>query len=122
MTRKIDAYSKSKLRAEKSAWEFQKSLPENERFELVVINPGLVFGPALVPAGFDSGKILIDILEGSVPGTIRCKTPVVDVREVAQAHLNAAKIPEAANQRFILASSSIWYREIGQFVNEEFGH
>jgi nucleoside-diphosphate-sugar epimerase len=41
----IDAcppYEKSKLLAEKAAWDFIDSLPVEERFELVVLNPSLV--------------------------------------------------------------------------------
>ena len=36
------AYTKSKTLAEKAAWDFLSELPENEKFELVTINPGLV--------------------------------------------------------------------------------
>lgn len=32
-----DAYCKSKLLAEKAAWDYQKELPENEKFEIVTI-------------------------------------------------------------------------------------
>lgn len=38
------AYANSKTLAEKAAWEFHKSLPESERFDLVTICPGIVFG------------------------------------------------------------------------------
>jgi nucleoside-diphosphate-sugar epimerase len=44
------AYDKSKTLAERAAWEFLNSLPEAERFEMVVINPVFILGPALVPA------------------------------------------------------------------------
>ena len=42
----INAYSKSKTLAEKAAWDFQKKLPEHERFEIVVLNPSMIVGPA----------------------------------------------------------------------------
>ena len=42
----INAYSKSKTLAEKAAWDFQKKLPEQERFEIVVLNPSMIVGPA----------------------------------------------------------------------------
>jgi nucleoside-diphosphate-sugar epimerase len=42
----INAYSKSKTLAEKAAWDFQKRLPEHERFEIVVLNPTMMAGPA----------------------------------------------------------------------------
>jgi dihydroflavonol-4-reductase len=41
------AYEKSKTLAEKAAWDFIKELPNEEKFELSVINPGLVVGPNL---------------------------------------------------------------------------
>ena len=41
---------KSKTLAESAAWDFQASLPESERFELVAINPTLVLGPNLKTA------------------------------------------------------------------------
>mmetsp|Transcript_15645 Transcript_15645/g.11022 ORF Transcript_15645/g.11022 Transcript_15645/m.11022 type:complete len:138 (-) Transcript_15645:485-898(-) len=42
-----DAYVKSKTIAERSAWDFVKILPEDEKFGLSVINPSFIFGPAL---------------------------------------------------------------------------
>lgn len=54
----ISTYSKSKTLAERAAWDFQKSLPEEDRFEIVTINPALVMGPTLVPGDFSSGQIL----------------------------------------------------------------
>jgi dihydroflavonol-4-reductase len=47
-------YDKSKLKAERAAWEFVNSLPEGERFELVLCLPGLVLGPNIVPHDFSS--------------------------------------------------------------------
>jgi nucleoside-diphosphate-sugar epimerase len=40
-------YEKSKTMAERAAWEFQKNLPGNEKFEIVTINPGFIMGPNL---------------------------------------------------------------------------
>ena len=43
----LDGYSKSKVLAEKAAWDFKDALPVNKRFELVTICPGFIFGPPL---------------------------------------------------------------------------
>ena len=43
---------KSKTLAERAAWDFQQSLPEEERFEIVAICPSFVVGPVLIPGGF----------------------------------------------------------------------
>ena len=40
-------YEKSKTLAELAAWDFIKNLPEDEKFEVATINPGLVIGPNL---------------------------------------------------------------------------
>ena len=58
------AYEKSKTLAEKAAWDFLKALPENERFELVCINPGLIMGPNLNKCNFTSGDIVKGLLMG----------------------------------------------------------
>ncbi len=40
-------YEKSKTLAEKAAWDFISNLPEDEKFELAIINPGFILGPNL---------------------------------------------------------------------------
>jgi len=71
-------------------------------FEIATINPSLIMGPAFVGAGFSSGEIISSILLGKYPRLPRVGFGLVDVRDVAQAHLEALKRPEAANKRFIL--------------------
>ena len=45
--------------AEQAAWNFLKELPENEKFEIVTINPSLVVGkPLHTHAGFASAEIV----------------------------------------------------------------
>ena len=85
----IKAYSKSKTLAEQAAWDFQKNLPANERFEIVTINPGLIMGPAFVDAGFSSGDIIAKLMNNEYPGMPVIMMPIVDVRETAMAHLLA---------------------------------
>ena len=53
-----NAYQKSKTLAERAAWDFLNSLPEAERFELVIINPGLILGPTLIPGDFASASFI----------------------------------------------------------------
>ena len=72
----------SKTLAEKEAWDYQASLPENERFELVTILPSLVVGEAFVGAGFQSGNWLTNMMTGKT--TIeRRHIGLVDVKSVA---------------------------------------
>jgi dihydroflavonol-4-reductase len=88
--------------AESTAWDYIRDMPEKDRFELVSINPGLVLGPAFVGAGFTSGEFVTGIMEG----TKKYLPPnnVVDVRDVAKAHLMAVKKDAAAGRRFVLVN------------------
>ena len=99
-----DGYSKSKTLAEKAAWDFVEALPDDEKFALVSCNPGFVVGPNLNTAKFASGDIIKMIMEGqnNATGLPRISMPMVDVRNVAQAHLEAAIRDEANGKRFIL--------------------
>lgn len=115
------AYPKSKTLAEKAAWDYLNSLPEEEKFELVTINPGLVFGPNLCNGDFSSGAIIKKILLGKYPGYPKVLFGCVDVREVARAHLQAIKVPEAKNNRFVLNQKTHWFVDIAKILHENFG-
>ena len=61
-------YEKSKTIAEKSAWDFVNNLPENEKFELVTINPSFIIGPNIVKCQFTSSELLKKLMSGKFPG------------------------------------------------------
>lgn len=85
------------------------------------MNPCLILGPSFVKSDFSSAEIICNILSGKYPGLPRLNMSVVDVREVAQAHLEAVLRPEAAGKRFILKAESLWFKEIAEILKEEFG-
>lgn len=58
------AYSKSKTLAEKAAWDFVENLPDNEKFAVATVNPGLVVGPNYNTEKFTSGDIVKMIMTG----------------------------------------------------------
>ncbi|GFO29722.1 NADPH-dependent aldehyde reductase ari1-like isoform x2, partial [Plakobranchus ocellatus] len=91
----ISAYPKSKVLAEKAAWEFVANLPENEKFELAVINPVFILGPVLQGSGGTSFEIIQQILMKEVPVVPHFNLGVCDVRDVAEAHLRCMTLPEA---------------------------
>jgi nucleoside-diphosphate-sugar epimerase len=49
------AYVQSKTLAEKAAWDFLESLPEDEKFEIATICPTYVTGPSMIGGDFGSG-------------------------------------------------------------------
>ena len=117
---KISAYVKSKTLAERAAWDFVAKLPEDQKIELTTINPGFVIGPTLVGGGFASGEAIRKFMTGEFPALPYVHMPVVDVRDVAKAHVRAIMLDEAQGKRFILNSESKWFPEIGQMLSDDY--
>jgi nucleoside-diphosphate-sugar epimerase len=112
-------YSYSKVAAEKLAWDIAKA---QKRWDLVVINPGLVLGPSLTQASDSSS---MDTMMQFVNGTLKMGAPrmefgVVDVRDVAMAHIKAGYTPSAKG-RHITVSESISMLGIGRVLAKHFG-
>ena len=112
-------YSFSKVQAERAAWEIAEA---QNRWDLVVINPGFVLGPSLTTA---SSSATFDTMKQFYDGRLRMGAPsielgVVDVRDVAQAHLKAGYTP-AASGRNICVSRSMTFLEIGRALAGAYG-
>lgn len=113
-------YSYSKLLAEKKAWEMQK---QQSRWHLVTINPSMVAGPALTKA---TRSTSIDTLRrlgnGKMwPGVPDMRLGWVDVRNVAQAHLEAAFRADAEG-RHIISNGEPSMLEIAKILKQHFGN
>ena len=105
-TPNISTYVKSKTLAEKAAWDFVNGLQDNEKFELVSVNPGGVFGPPLgTNISGQTMQVLSEMLKGKMPMVPEVSFPMIDVRDVAMIHFKAMLHPEAAGERFIAASA-----------------
>lgn len=94
-------YAYSKVLAEKAAWEIAGA--EETKYDLVVINPSWVMGPG-VKAHPSSESFQFIKMVGD--GTMKSGAPkfgiwVVDVRDVATAHLRAAFMPSAEGRHII---------------------
>eukprot|EP00794_Sanderia_malayensis_P019123 gene19123-21040_t len=116
---KCDAYSKSKTLAEKAAWDFVKELPDGEKFELSVINPGMVFGPILLGT-CESFRMMRRMIMRELSMVPDIEFGIVDVRDVARAHIIAMTLPEAAGNRHCLVSEVRSFVYISRCVAEEF--
>lgn len=95
-------YSYSKTVAERAAWEIAAG---QDGWDLVVVNPAFVVGPALSDAPTsDSFNLLRQIADGSFrSGVPHLELGVVDVRDVAEAHLRAAFLPGAEGRHIVYA-------------------
>lgn len=113
-------YSYSKMLAEQRAWEMNKA---QSRWDLVVLNPSMVIGPATNPstATSESFKLLKQMGDGTMKsGVPNMGIGVVDVRDLAQAHLNAG-FKEDANGRNILSGHNSNFLEMAQELHSMFG-
>jgi nucleoside-diphosphate-sugar epimerase len=118
----VGPYEQSKTLAERAAWEFVESRPEQERFELVTLQPGLVLGPVLGNEEFSiSGEVIRKLLAAELPGCPDLGWAPVDVRDLARAHVAAMTVPEAKGQRFILALEHTPWLTIAQILVRRFG-
>lgn len=86
----VDAYGKSKILAERAAWDFVTS--EGGAPELVTLLP-VAMGPVMGDAISGSNHMVQRMLAGAMPGFPNMYVPIVDVRDVALAHVAGPQAP-----------------------------
>lgn len=111
-----NAYAFSKTQAEKAAWDFIES--EDRHFDLVVMNPSGVIGPSIVSRLNQTQEFAVGMTNGTSPAIISIAFPIVDVRDVAKAHILAMENPTASG-RYLLASGSPPFRRYVEIMREE---
>ncbi len=102
-------YYFAKAEGERAAWDFMER--EKPGFDLIVINPYLVIGPSLTPGLNTSNQIIVEALTGVFPAIMELTWGVVDVRDVALAHVLAAENPHASG-RYLCAAQSVSMRRL----------
>ncbi len=114
-------YEKSKLKAERAAWDFVEKLEESKKFELVVVNPGYIQGPLLSKvSGSGSASVAIMLLRHKIPVIPNFGFGIIDIRDVAAGEIAAMFTPSAAGKRFILVGGSILFKDFALLVKNEF--
>lgn len=114
----LSAYEKSKLLAERAAWDFIKK--EGGNLEFAVINPVAILGPSLSAHISGSFGLLEHLLDGSMKSIPNIPLNIVDVRDVADLHIRAMTNPDANKQRFIAsADGQISLPEIAALVKNK---
>lgn len=114
---KSDPYDRSKVYAERAAWDFV----QDQDLELATINPGLVLGPLLHTERPTSLEVVRKLLSRELPAVPRLGFAVVDARDVAIAHRLAMQIPRAAGNRYICANETMWMGDVAAVLAAEFG-
>lgn len=111
-----NAYQLSKTLAERAAWARVESLSS----DMVTLNPTVVLGPAYAEVqARGSLELLMRIVGGKLPALPRLSFSLVDVRDVALAHIAALENPDAEG-RHILYNEPLWMSEIADIVRREF--
>ncbi len=100
----MQPYIKSKTVAERAAWEYADK--EGGALELCVINPVGIFGPVLGPDFSTSIAIIKRLLEG-IPAVPRIYFSMVDVRDLAELHVQAMQADAAKGQRVLAAGGGV---------------
>jgi len=111
-------YAYSKTIAEKEAWAIAK---EQDQWDLITINPGWILGPS-VSKRTDSMSIKTMIEFGD--GTYKRGVPdlwngIVDVRDVAKAHIKAGFTSEASG-RHIIVNKELSLLDIANIIRNHF--
>lgn len=115
---KHQPYSFSKVEAEKEAWRIHAS---QSKWDLVVINPAFVMGPALTTSSnSESLQIMKDLLSGKYRfGAPDLYFGFVHVRDVAKAHVLALENPNAKG-RYIVAERVANFMELVAIIKRNY--
>lgn len=114
--RGVNAYIESKTRAERRAWEIVAGFGRREA--LATINPSAILGPLLDNDPGTSALLVKRLLNGSVPALPRISFGIVDVRDVAEAHVRAMTSPEAGGRRFPMSERTLFMADVAQVLRE----
>ncbi len=113
----LAAYRRSKVLAERAAWDFMAGKP----MEFVALLPGAIFGPVLDRSHISSAAIVQRLLQGQPPVLPRLAFNITDVRDLAKLHVRAMQSPEAAGERFIVLGEALWYADVASTIRARLG-
>ena len=114
-------YPRSKAVAERAAWELMQR--EGGDTELVVVNPTFILGPTLTTDLRSSTQLVKAMLDGTMSVAPRFRFGLVDVRDVADAHLRAMAVPEAAGKRYLAVADgpTLTFLEVAAILRRHLG-
>jgi nucleoside-diphosphate-sugar epimerase len=123
-TSAVVAYRGSKKFAELEAWNFMKR--EEPPFDLVTLCPPMVFGPIVHPVASiaqlnESNAVLWGVAAGADPLPAARVSAWIDVRDLAEVHVQALLTPDAGGKRYIPASGEPFcYEYAADIIKEKF--
>tara|TARA_R110002124_G_scaffold63350_42_gene173507 strand:- start:25633 stop:26679 length:1047 start_codon:yes stop_codon:yes gene_type:complete len=107
-----------KTKAERVAWAYAR----NEDLNVTTIHPGLVLGPVLDDRCNASVKMVLSVMQGSLPALPRCGLSVVDVRDVALMHVAALRHAGSIGERYLAASDYVSFPQMAAILASAYPH
>ena len=111
-------YFKSKVESEAEVHDFLAQQPA-PALRVVMILPGWMMGP-YDSAPTASGQVILDLVNGQMPGYFDGGTSTVDARDVAQAMIAAAR-QGRSGERYIVGGEYLSLQELSRTVGEVAG-
>ena len=108
------AYGRSKLQAERAAWD----MVAEHGINLTTINPVLVLGPPLDGNFGTSVAIVERLMSGKDPMLPKIGFPIVDVRDVAAAHVASLNNRETYGMRILANAGFLWFHQMAETLKE----
>lgn len=113
-----DPYPLAKARSEKAAYARVEALADDVRYGFVTVNPTLVLGPVLAKVhGRSSPAIIRDLMNGKFPMIPNFRFGIVDVRDVALAHVRGLQRADTSG-RHLLNGEGAWLTEMAKLIRE----
>ncbi|MEX1179580.1 MAG: NAD-dependent epimerase/dehydratase family protein [Cucumibacter sp.] len=111
---RLTPYNRAKTLAELAAWD----VANETGIKLAVINPTLVMGPMLDKGYSTSMEVIKRLLGGRVPMIPNIGFGIVDIRDVAEMHVNALANPAAPGKRHFAHAGYLMLADIAAILRE----
>ena len=111
------AYTRSKVLAERAAWDFVAAHPE---MQLTTINPGVVLGRPMDRETGSSISIITRLLSGRDPAIPDIRLPITDIADVSAAHVAALRRPRTVGQRYLIADRFLSMPDMARLLKASF--
>ena len=118
LSRGVAPYIESKTVAERAARDWVATHAPQMTF--CSVNPVAVFGPVANDDLSTSTELVKQLIDGSIPALPNMGICVIDVRDVAKAHILAIEAPaeKVRGQRFPTSTEFLWIEEMAQIVRD----
>ncbi len=113
-------YGLAKVLAERVVREWHSEGPSEKKPRMVTIHPSVVFGPPMSSVHLrGSLSFLNALVQRKIPMLIPIQINIVDVRDVAEAHVRALTMGRDAG-RYLTVSGDMQFSDISRALREEF--